>query len=222
MYSPLCAHRVPSLTLPQQAIDMHVEELVGEEVPQIYTLCGKGPRSSLRILRHGLSVAPLAVSELPGSPSAVWTIKGAQADEHDAYMVVSFLNATLVLSIGEEIDEVTDSGLVGTQPTLAVALLSDDSIVQVHDTGVRRITKVGDSIRVWDWSAPGKKKIQYAAANARQVAAMLDEDELLYFELTESGEFTEPFRKQLGIEVRCGPVWGADIPHRRCHADHRH
>jgi len=38
-------------------------------------LCGRGPRSSLRVLRHGLEVSEMAVSELPGNPNAVWTVK---------------------------------------------------------------------------------------------------------------------------------------------------
>lgn len=41
------------------------------------------------------------------------------------------MNATLVLSIGETVEEVTDSGFLGTTPTLACAALSDDTLVQV-------------------------------------------------------------------------------------------
>jgi splicing factor 3B subunit 3 len=37
------------------------------------------------------------VSPLPGNPTAVWTIKRSLADEYDAYIIVSFSNATLVL-----------------------------------------------------------------------------------------------------------------------------
>ena len=38
-------------------------------------MCGRGPRASLRVLRHGLAVTEMAVSELPGKPNAVWTVK---------------------------------------------------------------------------------------------------------------------------------------------------
>lgn len=61
----------------------------------------------------GLAVQEMAVSELPGNPNAVWTVKTA-ADEYDRYIVVSFVNATLVLSIGETVEEVTDSGFLAT------------------------------------------------------------------------------------------------------------
>ena len=38
----------------------------------------------------------MAVSELPGNPNAVWTVKRRMDDEFDSYIIVSFVNATLV------------------------------------------------------------------------------------------------------------------------------
>lgn len=73
----------------------------------------------------------MAVSELPGNPNAVWTVRRRRDDPHDAYIVVSFVNATLVLSIGETVEEVTDSGLKTDTPTLFVGLLGDDAMMQV-------------------------------------------------------------------------------------------
>lgn len=61
------------------------------------------------------------------------------SDEFDAYIIVSFVNATLVLSIGETVEEVTDSGFLGTTPTLSCSLLGDDALVQV---GVFRFARV--------------------------------------------------------------------------------
>ena len=53
------------------------------------------------------------------------------ADEYDAYIIVSFVNATLVLSIGDTVEEVTDSGFLGTTPTISCSQLGDDALVQV-------------------------------------------------------------------------------------------
>lgn len=53
------------------------------------------------------------------------------AEEYDAYIIVSFVNATLVLSIGETVEEVTDSGFLGTTPTLSCSALGEDALVQV-------------------------------------------------------------------------------------------
>ena len=52
-------------------------------------------------------------------------------DDYDGYIVVSFANATLVLSIGETVEEVNDSGFLGTVPTIRVQLLEDSSLIQV-------------------------------------------------------------------------------------------
>jgi hypothetical protein len=100
--------------------------------PSLVSICGKSARSTLRVLSHGLAVSEMAVSELPGNPNAVWTVKKRRGDEHDAYIVVSFVNATLVLSIGETVEEVTDSGLKADTPTLHTALLGEDAIVQAR------------------------------------------------------------------------------------------
>ena len=43
------------------------------------------------------------------------------------------MNATLILSIGETVEEVTDSGFLGTTPTLACSQLGDDALIQVDE-----------------------------------------------------------------------------------------
>jgi len=56
-------------------------------------------------------------------------------EEYDTYIVVSFTNATLVLSIGETVEEVTDSGFLGTTPTIACSRVGEEALIQVG--GVR-------------------------------------------------------------------------------------
>lgn len=51
--------------------DMKVQDLADEGNPQVYSLCGRGPRSTLRVLRHGLGVSEMACSNLPGKPNGV-------------------------------------------------------------------------------------------------------------------------------------------------------
>jgi len=57
-------------------------------------------------------------------------------EEYDAYIIVSFVNATLVLSIGETVEEVTDSGFLGTTPTLSCSALGEDALVQVSTSAL--------------------------------------------------------------------------------------
>ncbi|XP_065348507.1 splicing factor 3B subunit 3 [Cloeon dipterum] len=178
-----------------------VADLANEDTSQLYMLCGRGPRSSLRVLRHGLEVSEMAVSELPGNPNAVWTVKKRFDEEFDAYIIVSFVNATLVLSIGETVEEVTDSGFLGTTPTLSCSALGDDALVQVYPDGIRHIRA---DKRVNEWKAPGKRTIQKCAVNQRQVVIALTGGEIVYFEMDATGqlnEYTE--RKEMPADIVC-------------------
>jgi splicing factor 3B subunit 3 len=156
-------------------VDMKVMDLFREETPQIYTLCGRGPRSTLRILRHGLAVTDLAESGLPGNPTAVWTVRKSIRDDYDKYIVVSFPTSTLVLAVGETVEEIHDSGFLGTTSTLIINNIGDDGLLQVHPNGIRHIK--GDK-RVNEWRTPGKKTIFCAAANEFQVAIALSGGEI--------------------------------------------
>jgi splicing factor 3B subunit 3 len=191
-------------------MDMKVANLFEEETPQIFSLCGRGPRSSLRILRPGLAVTEMAVSQLPGVPSAVWTVKKHANDEFDAYIVVSFVNATLVLSIGETVEEVSDSGFLDTTPSLAISLLGDDSLMQVHPSGIRHIRADG---RINEWKTPGKKTIVKVGFNRTQVVIALSGGELIYFEMDMSGQLMEIEKRDMTGDVACLDI--APVPEGR-------
>lgn len=187
---------MPSLS---PVIDMKVLDAAGEGKPQLYALCGRGPRSSMRVLRHGLAVTEMAVSELPGKPNAVWTVKATMDSEFDRYIVVSFIDVTLVLSIGDTVEEVLDSGFLATAPSLLIQLMADDSYVQVHPTGIRHLLPR----RTNEWRVPGQKRIVTAAANERQVVIALSGGEILYFEIDESHTLNEVAKRDMNYEVLC-------------------
>ncbi|KAJ1914699.1 pre-mRNA-splicing factor rse1 [Mycoemilia scoparia] len=186
-------------------IESKVLNLAEEETPQIYSLCGRGAQSALKILRHGLEVSELAASELPGNPRAVWTVKGnspsSSSQEENTYIVVSFLDATLVLLVGgEEVEEVTDSGLITDTPTICVHELGDDSIVQIMASSVRHIKRDG---RINEWKPPQNREIVAACANRMQIVVALNRGELIYFELDPSVDALREWgeRARTGSEV---------------------
>jgi splicing factor 3B subunit 3 len=187
-------------------MDVQCHNLLGEETPQLYTLCGAGARSTLRVLRQGVALSEMAVSPLPGNPNAVFTVRKTAADEFDAYIVVSFTNATLVLSIGDTVEEVSDSGFLGTCPTLSASLLGDDSLLQVHPGGLRHIRA---DKRINEWRTPGRKSVARVACNQRQVVIALSGGELIYFELDQTGQLMEIEKLETSGDVAClhlGPV----------------
>lgn len=165
-----------------------------DDAPQIYSACGNGARSHFRILRHGLEVNEIVTSELPGTVSAVWTTKLTSQNEHDTYIVLSSPTDTLVLSIGEEVNQVSDSGLLTSVGTLAVQQIGDDSLAQVHPKGIRHIRSSGQII---EWPVPQHRSIVAAATNQRQVAVALSSGELVYFELDDAdGSLAEYDRRE--------------------------
>lgn len=135
---------------------------------QIYALCGTNANSSLRLVRHGLAVTEMAASDLPAIPNGIWTIKTNAKDLYDKYIVVSFTNGTLVLSIGDSVEEVSDeeSGFLGSSMTLLVALLGENVVIQIYPHAIRCI-KGKEQRR--EWKAPHGRTIVQAAANSRQV-----------------------------------------------------
>lgn len=182
-------------------VDSKILNFSEDDAPQIFTLSGTGARSTLRTLKHGLEVSEIVESELPSVPSAVWTTKFTRADEFDAYIVLSFANGTLVLSIGETVEEVTDTGFLSTAPTLAVQQLGEDSLLQIHPRGIRHI--LADR-RVHEWPAPQHRSIVAAATNERQVAVALSSGEIVYFELDPDGSLAEyDERRQMTGTVTC-------------------
>ena len=181
-------------------LDAQCHELLGEETPQLYALCGAGSRSSLKILKRGVSLTEMAVSPLPGNPNAIFTVRKNAADAFDDYIVVSFVDATLVLKIGDTVEEVTDSGFVGDMPTLSASRIGDRDLLQVHPGGLRHARADG---RVNEWRCPGRKTVTKCATNERQCVVSLSGGELVYFELDTTGALMEIEKVETSGDVAC-------------------
>ena len=180
-------------------LDMVVTDLLDQDSPQIYALCGKGARSSFRVLQHGLPVTEIAASELPGSPIAVWTLRGAADDEYDSYIVISFINATLVLSVGETVEEMTETGVLSNSPTICMGQLGEDALVQIYPGGIRHIRA---DKRVSEWKAPKGTTVRKGTCNYKQVCVALSNAQLVYFELDNYGNLNEfQDRKEMSFDV---------------------
>lgn len=179
-----------------------------DKTPHIYTVCGRGARSSFRALQHGLDTHEFAVSDLPGTPNGVWTLRRKASDKYDAYIVVSFANATLVLAVNEGgVEECFDTGFLSDTPTLATSLAGNDSFVQIYPLGIRHI-RAGK--RPSEWKTPAGQVIVHCATNERQVVVGLSNGEIVYFELDNAGHLNEfQDRKEMTSAVTClclGPV----------------
>ncbi|KAG8834707.1 pre-mRNA-splicing factor rse1 [Serendipita sp. 399] len=171
-----------------------------------YAACGRGARSTFRTLKHGLEVDENGNSDLPSIPNAVWTLKLTEEDQYDSYIVLSFVNGTLVLSFGEEIEEIQNSGFLSSEPTLAAQQLGQDALLQVHPRGIRHI--LSDK-RINEWRTPQGLTIVAATTNKRQVVLALSSAELIYFELDYEGQLNEyQDRRAMGSTVLALSIGG--------------
>lgn len=192
---------IPSLA---PLVDMMVTDLHDEDASQIFALCGRGNRSTLRTLRHGISVQEMASLDFPEKPTGVWSLKQSADDPRDRYIIVSFTNKTIVLSVVDEsLVETNDSGLDLTTATLNVTLLADNSYVQVHTNGFRHITPDGRST---DWQVPIRRYVRYASVNERQMALVIGGRDIIYFELNAIGQLSEAGRTEMDDEITCVDV----------------
>jgi splicing factor 3B subunit 3 len=120
-------------------------------------------------------------------------------DVYDSWIVLSFLNGTLVLTLGEVMEEVPNSGFTTAETTLAAQQLGMDALLQVSPRGIRHI--LADR-RVNEWRAPQGMTIVAATTNKRQVVVALSSAELVYFELDMEGQLNEyQDRKAMGSTV---------------------
>uniref|UniRef100_A0A2C9JNG1 DNA damage-binding protein 1 n=1 Tax=Biomphalaria glabrata TaxID=6526 RepID=A0A2C9JNG1_BIOGL len=203
-------------------ITAQIADLANEDTPQLFTLCGRGPRSTLRVLRHGLEVSEMAVSELPGNPNAVWTVKkhtdgrflGLITPGPISHIFITFgwwlsmifyshysaffVEFSLLLLTGGIVLGSSAYVLISRKTKIYIFILA---LFQIYPEGIRHIRS---DKRVNEWKTPGKKNIVKCAVNQRQVVIALTGGELVYFEMDPTGqlnEYTE--RKELSSNVVC-------------------
>ncbi|KAG9508251.1 pre-mRNA-splicing factor rse1 [Fusarium musae] len=110
------------------------------------------------------------------------------------------------MSVGDEFEQVSDSGFLTSVTTLAIQQIADDGLVQVHPRGIRHLR--GGEIN--EWPAPQHRSIVAVATNEQQIAVALSSGEIVYFEVDSDGSLAEyDEKKEIFSTVTClslGPV----------------
>lgn len=164
--------------------DLKVGDLLKENYPQIYVLCAAGSRSTLRILRHGLSVTTIAETQLNASHilkdteavTGIFEIKNYENKGFTKYIVISFRDQTVVLSVSEQIQQIPDSQLQTQQQTIFACTLEQNQILQVLTNSIRLIHQ--NKVQTWQ----SDDRIVRAVANKKQVAVVIAGNKVTYFE----------------------------------------
>ena len=147
--------------------------------------------SSLHRIDFSVAVIDLAVTDLPGRPSGAWCIR---AGTFDKYIILAFADSTLVLSVGEEVTEVTDSNFLTNIRTIYASSFSDESTVQVSESKVIHSTKAGVST---EW-CPTTGIITLATSNYRSVIVALTSGVVTLLHLDDNGYLVEGASKSFG------------------------
>eukprot|EP00388_Colpodella_angusta_P000978 GDKJ01003288.1.p1 GENE.GDKJ01003288.1~~GDKJ01003288.1.p1 ORF type:complete len:1384 (+),score=369.78 GDKJ01003288.1:37-4188(+) len=197
-------------TLPSIApmTEMLVDNLLDDDTSkgsQIIVGGGCGRRAFLKSLSHGRAIEEIAADALPGVASGVWTLKAKQDDESDKYIVVSFKDSTLVLEVGESIEECEQTPLVTHTKTLDCKLLADGSIIQIHPSGWRHIPRAGHaSLAPRDWRSPPQRPVVAASCNPSQVLLGLGGGVLVLFELDPAtSQLVEVHQRDASTDITC-------------------
>ncbi|GFY82211.1 cleavage and polyadenylation specificity factor (CPSF) A subunit protein [Actinidia rufa] len=108
-------------------------------------------------------------------------------------------------AIGDEPDVESSSA------TLMETDEGDDSLMQVHPSGIRHIREDG---RINEWRTPGKRTIVKVGSNRLQVVIALSGGELIYFEVDMTGQLMEVEKHEMSGDVACLDI--APVPEGLC------
>lgn len=216
------SEEIPSLS---PITDIKVIDINNDGTPQIVATCGRGPRSTLRICSYGKNVEEIAENPLPGRPRCIWTLKsgvdpslsGSQAeaaafDNIHNYIIISFIDRSLVLTIGEHVEETNDTLFTLNETTIyAASMVFYNSFIQVLETHVKLIIQD----RIYDWKTPDSRKIIAADSNGRQVSLALEGGLIVILEMSVNsasgvvvhsgigGGLVEVCRREITCEIIC-------------------
>lgn len=151
-------HPLATLTNLSPVLDMKVVDATGSGLPQLYLACGKGTRSTLRALQQGSTVGDLAENDIPGNPTAVWSIVDPETPPFHRYIFIRQSESTLILRVDESITEDPNTPFRSEVLTLHVAVIGAGLIVQVYETGIRFVRGFSDQ-QPTQWSTPPGRRI---------------------------------------------------------------
>ncbi|KAJ6245488.1 splicing factor 3b subunit 3 [Anaeramoeba flamelloides] len=183
-------------------------DLNREGIPQLLCLSGKANNSTFRILRHGLSVSEIAISDIPSKGMKIWTLRSSTETDYDRFIIISLKTSTMVLEIGEMVSQIEDKRIKGDVSTLDLIMMENDSVIQIHENGIRQTKK---NRKPRNWKTPNNKRITQTAVNERQVAISLEGGDIIYFELQQDGNLRDMDTINLEEEIVCldiAPITG--------------
>ncbi|KAH3674703.1 hypothetical protein WICMUC_003119 [Wickerhamomyces mucosus] len=178
---------------------------------KLVALTGLNNQSFLKVVEKGLKINEIVESDIPGISNKVWTTKLNKTDEFDKYIIISFLNSTLVLKIAEDVEEALDSGLELNEETIGIQQIGESSLLQILHSKLK-IFKNGELQN--EWLPPAGIKILENSTNSNQITLSLSNNEIVYFEIDEYDRLVE-FQNHLELSSEITSLSLGEIPEGR-------
>jgi splicing factor 3B subunit 3 len=124
--------------------------------------------------RYGYAAKLVVESPLGHTPRAVFSLKRRRLDTAHRYVLIAFDASTLVLSVGDMVEECAEHPFDGDAHTLLACNLGDELCVQVMRTAVRSVN-AHDQLAVMSIdSIASDARCVLASTNGGQLALLLD------------------------------------------------
>lgn len=191
-----------------------VENILGEESPQILGLQGTGKDSVLKLIKHGSSVQEFGAQPMGELPlDALFSLPASRYDHTTKLLVVSsrYGERSQFLAVdGNNINSIEDTAFVKDRATILAANMGEATQVQVHARGIRQLFPDGS---VKNWDTPAHCTISCAAANDMQMLIGLSTGELGFFYMWDDGLNALQDRPELSSGITAMGL--ANTPHGR-------
>ena len=151
-------------------------------IPKLYGISGTKEESYLKTLniKTIYNLTQISVNKIPAQPLNIFLVKKNYEDSFDTYIILSFVNKTLIYEIdfnSKMIFESKNTNFETKLPSLYISIVKDNSFLQVLPNGILHIKTEKKTTFLKSSST-----IICANANNNQLVLGLENKELLYFE----------------------------------------
>ena len=180
-------------------IDFVYGDYDSTNIPKLYSISGTKDESYLKTLniKTVYEINKLSITKIPAQPLSIFLLKKNFIDNFDTYIVLSFVNKTLIYEIEfntYNIIETKTHNFETKLPSLNITILKDNSFLQVLPNGILHIKPEKKTTFL-----KSSSNIICSCSNCNQLIIGLENKELLYFEF--DTELNKPDIKVIGKKI---------------------
>ncbi|KXS13000.1 hypothetical protein M427DRAFT_100883 [Gonapodya prolifera JEL478] len=163
-------------------VDFTVVDLDGRGQGTVVACCGGFKDGSVRVVRNGVGVSEIAGVEVEGV-RGVWSLREGFGAKYHTTLALSFAAETRFLLVDPSTSELSEhdpAALVSSSPSLLLATMAADCVLQVTPEAVVLADK-DMAMKLAEWTPEGGAHITAAACSPTQVVVALAGGTVVYF-----------------------------------------